>query len=76
MELITDSSPLQSGWLRHCLEEICHCSDVLTGFGEHLGLLTSIILIDATLNIMGSKMGCSAITVACSFSLEGGLELL
>jgi hypothetical protein len=75
MKLIVDLSPLHSGWLRHCAEEYCHRSDVLASPCEEWGLIAPLVVVDAAINVASPVPGCSAITLARMFLLEGGPEV-
>jgi hypothetical protein len=51
MELIADLPSLWGRWFKHRLEEDCRRSNVLASPGEDRGLFTSLVLIDAMLDV-------------------------
>jgi hypothetical protein len=72
VKLVADLSPLRGGRLRHCPEEYCRSSDVLTCPCEEWGLIAPLIIVNAAIDVTCPMPGCSTITLARTPLLEGG----
>jgi hypothetical protein len=75
LEFSLDTPPLGGGWLQHCLEQYCCCSQILADPARGQGQPCPGIVNDTTLDVSGLMRRFSGECSACPLLLDVLLEL-
>jgi hypothetical protein len=75
LEFSLDTPPLGGGWLQHCSEQYCCCSQILANLARNRGQSCPGIVNDTALVILGRMTRFSGECSACPLLLDVLLEL-